>query len=53
MCSAIVPKVVLHTPVLNYGRCFISHPYTMDVHLRNTADLPVQYKIIKQVPRLF
>ena len=48
--SCVVPEVILHTSSLHYGRCFVTHPYTLNVHLENTSEtLPVKYKMIEQV----
>jgi hydrocephalus-inducing protein len=46
--NSIVPKVVLETTSLHYGRCFIYHPYTIDIQLQNTSILPVKYRMMEQ-----
>ena len=47
--SSIVPAVVLSPMCLDYGRCFITHPYTMNIQLSNTHTLPAHYEMIKMV----
>ena len=40
-----VPTVILETPFLDYGRCFLQYPYTLTVVLSNPSHLPVKYQM--------
>jgi len=46
--KAVVPSVSLLTPLLDFGRCFIRHPYVQNVELLNNSNLPVKYKMPPQ-----
>ena len=46
--KVMVPPVSLLTPLLDFGRCFIQHPYVQNVELQNNSELPVQYKMAPQ-----
>ena len=46
--KVMVPSVSLLTPLLDFGRCFIRHPYVQNVELQNNSELPVQYKMAPQ-----
>ena len=46
--KVVVPPVSLLTPLLDFGRCFIRHPYVQNVELQNNSELPVQYKMAPQ-----
>ena len=46
--KVVVPSVSLLTPLLDFGRCFIRHPYVQNVELQNNSELPVQYKMAAQ-----
>ena len=46
--KVVVPSVSLLTPLLDFGRCFIQHPYVQNVELQNNSELPVQYKVTAQ-----
>lgn len=46
--KVMVPPVSLLTPLLDFGRCFIRHPYVQNVELQNNSELPVQYKMAPQ-----
>ena len=48
LADAIVPKVTLLTPLLDYGRCFLEYPYTMNAELLNDSSLPVKYEVPRQ-----
>ena len=43
-----VPSIELATPLLDFGACFISHPYTSPITLINESDTPAKYEIIPQ-----
>ncbi len=47
--SSIVPSVSLPQPYLDYGLCFLNHPYTMNVVLQNSQPLLAHYEIMKLV----
>lgn len=40
-----VPAITLETPYLDYGRCFLQYPYTLNVTLANPSYLPVKYEM--------
>ena len=40
-----VPAITLETPYLDYGRCFLQYPYTLNVTLINPSHLPVKYEM--------
>ena len=40
-----VPPISLETPYLDYGRCFVQYPYSLNVVLANLSLLPVKYKM--------
>lgn len=44
----IVPQITVLTPILDYGRCFLRHPYEHSVKLQNETDLPVKYELLSQ-----
>jgi hypothetical protein len=48
-CRCIVPGINLLTPVLDFGKCFVNHPYEMTMELMNDSDLPAKYELIAQV----
>lgn len=37
------------TPILDYTRCFLNHPYEQNACIINDSDLPVKYDLIPQV----
>lgn len=45
----VVPPITISTPILDYGRCFLHHPYELPVHLSNDSDLPAKYELLSQV----
>ena len=49
--KSIVPQVTLLTQLLDYGRCFLHHPYVLDVEIFNDSSLPVKYEMPPQVDR--
>ncbi len=44
----IVPNIGVLTPILDYGRCFLRHPYEHNVKLQNETDLPAKYELVPQ-----
>ena len=47
--KSIVPQVILLTQLLDYGRCFLRHPYVHDVEILNDSPLPVKYEMPLQL----
>ena len=47
-CRCIVPNINVLTPILDYGRCFLRHPYEHNVKLHNDTDLPAKYELVPQ-----
>lgn len=45
----IVPAINILTPLLDFGKCFVGHPYEMTVELMNDSDLPARYELTSQV----
>ena len=45
----IVPPISLLSPVLDFSKCFLHHPYEMTMDLMNDTDLPAKYELIEQV----
>ena len=43
--SSVVPKISLLTPILDYGRCFLDYPKTLEAEFLNDSNLPVKYKV--------
>ena len=43
--SSVVPEISLQTPVLDYGRCFLDYPKTLEAEFLNDSDLPVKYEV--------
>ena len=52
LCRCVVPPITVSTPILDYGRCFLHHPYELPVHLFNESDLPAKYELLSQVKYL-
>lgn len=46
--ESVVPRLVLSHEVLDYGHCFLNHPYTLGLVISNTAKLPVKFEIEPQ-----
>ena len=44
----VVPPIGVLTPILDYGRCFLRHPYEHNVKLHNETDLPAKYELVQQ-----
>lgn len=47
--KSVVPSVTLLTPLLDFGRCFLHHPFVQNVELLNDSNLPVKYEMTPQV----
>ena len=47
--KSIVPQVTLLTQLLDYGRCFLRHPYVHNVEILNDSSLPVKYEMPPQL----
>ena len=45
----VVPPITVSTSLLDYGRCFLHHPYELLVNLLNESDLPAKYELLSQV----
>ncbi|KAK6174452.1 hypothetical protein SNE40_017727 [Patella caerulea] len=46
--KCIVPQITVLSPILDYGRCFLRHPYEHMAKLHNDTDLPAKYEVIPQ-----
>ena len=44
----IVPQITVMSPILNYRRCFLRHPYEQNVTFQNDTDLPARYELLPQ-----
>ena len=44
--TCIVPDVFVSRDALEYGHCFVGHPYQMDVELRNDTALSAKFEFI-------
>ncbi|XP_049928998.1 hydrocephalus-inducing protein homolog isoform X2 [Epinephelus moara] len=44
----VVPDIVVETPVLDFQRCFLNHPYEQKVRLTNISTLPACYGMLDQ-----
>ena len=44
----IVPQITVMSPLLDYGRCFLRHPYEHQVRLQNDTELPAKYELVSQ-----
>ena len=47
-CRCLVPPISLLTPILEYGRCFLRHPYEHHVKLQNESSLRAMYDLVPQ-----
>ena len=48
LLRCIVPQITVLTPILDYGRCFLRHPYEHHVKLQNDTELPAKYELLPQ-----
>ncbi|XP_033625714.1 hydrocephalus-inducing protein homolog [Asterias rubens] len=46
--KCVVPAIVVVTPIMDYTRCFLSHPYELNTRLFNDSDLPAKYDLVPQ-----
>nr|XP_006823299.1 PREDICTED: hydrocephalus-inducing protein homolog [Saccoglossus kowalevskii] len=46
--KCVVPAIAVVTPILDYKRCFLNHPYEQNVQLYNDSDLPAKYDLLPQ-----
>ncbi|XP_071173399.1 hydrocephalus-inducing protein homolog isoform X10 [Mytilus edulis] len=46
--KCVVPPITVLSPILDYGRCFLRHPYEHSVKLHNDTDLPAKYELLTQ-----
>ncbi|PIK52781.1 putative hydrocephalus-inducing protein-like [Apostichopus japonicus] len=46
--KCVVSPVGILTPILDYTRCFLNHPYEQNAQIINDSDLPVKYDLIPQ-----
>ncbi|KAI3370851.1 hypothetical protein L3Q82_007368 [Scortum barcoo] len=44
----VVPDIVVETPVLDFQKCFLDHPYEHQVRLTNNSTLPACYGMLDQ-----
>ena len=43
-----VPRIAIHTEQLDYGTCFLRHPYTLRLCLTNESKLPAKFEVLPQ-----
>ncbi|XP_077372587.1 hydrocephalus-inducing protein homolog [Festucalex cinctus] len=48
IARCLVPEIMVETPVVDFQKCFLNHPYEKKVHLTNQSDLPVCYGMLEQ-----
>ncbi|KAL3860158.1 hypothetical protein ACJMK2_010318 [Sinanodonta woodiana] len=46
--KCIVPTITVLSPILDYNRCFLRHPYEHCMRLHNDSDLPAKYELLPQ-----
>lgn len=46
--ECVVPRLALSHEVLDFGDCFLNHPYTLGMVISNAAKLPVKFEIEPQ-----
>lgn len=46
--ESVVPRLSLSHEVLDFGDCFLQHPYTLGMVISNAAKLPVKFEIEPQ-----
>ena len=44
----LVPHITNHTPQLDFQRCFLDYPYTLDANLSNDSEYMVKYQVLDQ-----
>ncbi|XP_045894276.1 hydrocephalus-inducing protein homolog isoform X2 [Micropterus dolomieu] len=48
IARCVVPDIAVETPLLDFQRCFLNHPYEQQVRLINTSTLPACYIVLDQ-----
>ncbi|XP_066569678.1 hydrocephalus-inducing protein homolog [Amia ocellicauda] len=48
IARCVVPALRLETPILEFRRCFLNHPYDRTVKLANDSNLPACYGLLSQ-----
>lgn len=48
LAKCIVPQITVTTPILDFKRCFLRHPYELKVGLQNDTELPARYEVMAQ-----
>ncbi|XP_051916753.1 hydrocephalus-inducing protein homolog isoform X2 [Hippocampus zosterae] len=48
IARCIVPEIMVETPLVDFQKCFLNHPYEKKVHLTNQSALPVCYGMLEQ-----
>lgn len=46
--ESLVPEIVIASPVLNYGDCFLAHSYLNSIELVNNTDFAARYEVLSQ-----
>ncbi|KAJ3226665.1 hypothetical protein HK099_004409 [Clydaea vesicula] len=46
--KSIVSEVLVKTPTLDFGGCYMNYPYHQFIELANETDLPVRYNLLNQ-----
>ncbi|XP_046359897.2 hydrocephalus-inducing protein homolog isoform X3 [Haliotis rufescens] len=46
--KCVVPSITVLSPILDYGRCFLRHPYEHRIKLHNDMDLQAKYELVPQ-----
>ena len=44
----IIPQITVITPIMDFGRCFLHHPYEHHIKVQNDSDLPAKYELMPQ-----
>merc|ERR1711927_103772 len=44
----MVPRVTVTADVLDFGECFLRHPYKMPLQLVNDSKLPAKFEVLPQ-----
>ncbi|XP_049580395.1 hydrocephalus-inducing protein homolog [Syngnathus scovelli] len=48
IARCIIPDIMIESPVVDFQKCFLNHPYEKKVHLTNQSSLPVCYGMLEQ-----
>ena len=49
--ECVVPKLTLSTHVLEFGGCYLRHPYTRTFRITNESKLPAKFAVLPQDPQ--